>query len=99
MAKSDHGYRHWGQARRPPRGHESVKGVGKLRPNWMKNLQHKKTLIPCGETERDTRHQKYELDYNEYMVFNHDQIKVKFAVEVEISSSTLQPQPRHNVQQ
>ncbi|XP_021955569.2 uncharacterized protein LOC110851932 isoform X3 [Folsomia candida] len=86
MLKSEHGYSHWRKCHRPPKGCDSVKGVGKYTPNWKKNLSHKSTIVPVGETEKSTRFPSFEIDYNEYMVFQSHQIKVKYAVDIKFVS-------------
>ncbi|OXA50566.1 Poly [ADP-ribose] polymerase 2-B [Folsomia candida] len=83
--KSPHGYPTWGKVSHPPRGSgcDSVQAVGKYKPNWKKNVQYKSTIVPLGESEKSTRFPTFEVDYNEYFVFKADQIKVKYAIDVE----------------
>lgn len=85
MHKSPQGYSRWSTETRSPYGTDSVKGMGKHKPNWHQNRKIDNAIVPCGETEKETRFQKFELEFNEYLVYQSKQIEVQFAVDIEIS--------------
>ena len=83
MYKSKEGYSRWSSVDQPPIGHNSIKGTGKFRPAWEKNHAYKGAVIPCGETVENPRYTDYELNYNEYLVYNKKQVKICLAVVLE----------------
>lgn len=70
-----------------PKGTHSTKGVGRSEPDksqW-KTLDDG-CIIPCGKiknTVKPSEASSYALLYNEYIVYNVDQIKLRYIVKVE----------------
>jgi ankyrin repeat protein/predicted DNA-binding WGR domain protein len=65
-----------------PEGHLSVKGVGISTPNPKKDVYIPNGMIlPLGElTQRDNTSKLISLQYDEYVVYNEDQVKVRYMV-------------------
>ncbi|ODM90098.1 Poly(ADP-ribose) polymerase pme-1 [Orchesella cincta] len=81
--KSPHGFQHWVNIG-VPRGCNSVKGVGKKIPDYSANVDDDSFTIPSGPTKKNGEFKNYELDFNEYIVFDASRIKVKYAVDLEV---------------
>ncbi len=70
-----------------PKGKNSTKGLGRSEPDksdWV-TLENG-CQIPCGKLKNNvdkTNANSYALLYNEYIVYNVDQIKMKYLVKVE----------------
>ncbi|XP_076926810.1 poly [ADP-ribose] polymerase 1-like [Bidens hawaiensis] len=64
---------------KPPKGKHSTKGLGKNIPNASEHLNWKDDVIvqPVPSNVKTT-----ELMYNEYIVYNTDQVKLQFLLKV-----------------
>ena len=82
-----------------PSGKHSTKGIGNTYPNEkgyfelfvavysfrIKIFREDGTVVPCGEPTQSTANSS--LLYNEYIVYNVDQVRIRYLVEVEFGSS------------
>ncbi|CAL8135941.1 unnamed protein product [Orchesella dallaii] len=82
--KDRNGFRVWSKVGQIPPGFDTVKGMGNLCPDWKENYYEDSATFPCGPTVKHQVYKKYELNFNEYVVFERNRIKVRFAVEVEL---------------
>lgn len=68
--------------RKTPKGKDSVKGIGKIFPNPDEHhFLENGVKIPCGKPIADTSIISA-LDYNEYIVYDEAQIKIKYLFKV-----------------
>jgi len=74
-----------------PDGKLSTKGMGSLGPNSAENLVSKHGyVIPAGQTINLNQQQNqqyqfqeaYSLSYNEYIVYNVNQVKMRYLIQV-----------------
>ncbi|KAJ0742482.1 putative NAD(+) ADP-ribosyltransferase [Helianthus annuus] len=67
---------------KPPKGKHSTKGLGKNIPNASEHLNWKDdVIVPCGKPV-PSNVKATELMYNEYIVYNTDQVKLQFLLKV-----------------
>jgi len=66
-----------------PPGFDSYKGQGRNRPDWKDNRIYEGSVMPIGETVPDDQFEDYNLEYNEYIVFDPKRIHIKFVVIVD----------------
>ncbi|ODM88689.1 Poly [ADP-ribose] polymerase 1 [Orchesella cincta] len=86
--KDRNGFKDWNLIGRAPDGYNSVKGMGSLCPDWKENFNDDSFEVPCGATKQHQVYKSYDLEFNEYMVFQSKQILVKYAVDLEITPSS-----------
>lgn len=71
-----------------PAGFDSVKGIGKIHPNPKEAYTRKDgVVIPLGRpvsTNQTFGGNSFPLNYNEYVVYNKDQINIQYLVKLEI---------------
>ncbi|ODM86569.1 Poly [ADP-ribose] polymerase 1, partial [Orchesella cincta] len=87
--ESPHGFQHWSAKGSVPKGFATIKGIGKFVPDWEENFVEESVIMPNGKTTKNTKFPSYSIDFNEYIVFEAKRIKVKYAVDVEITPSTV----------
>ncbi|KAK9067559.1 hypothetical protein SSX86_011670 [Deinandra increscens subsp. villosa] len=67
---------------KPPKGKHSTKGLGKNVPKESEHVKWKDdVIVPCGKPVPSTV-KATELMYNEYIVYNTDQVKLQFLLKV-----------------
>ncbi|KAI3806057.1 hypothetical protein L1987_21948 [Smallanthus sonchifolius] len=67
---------------KPPKGKHSTKGLGKNIPKESEHLKWKDdVIVPCGKPVTSNV-KATELLYNEYIVYNTDQVKLQFLLKV-----------------
>lgn len=67
---------------KPPKGKDSTKGLGKKIPNESEHIKWKDdVVVPCGKPV-SSNVKASELMYNEYIVYNTDQVKLQFLLKV-----------------
>ncbi|KAK1412609.1 hypothetical protein QVD17_33994 [Tagetes erecta] len=67
---------------KPPNGKHSTKGLGKNIPNAPEHVKWKDdVIVPCGKPV-PSNVKASELMYNEYIVYNTDQVKLQFLLKV-----------------
>uniref|UniRef100_A0A0K2VFF1 Poly [ADP-ribose] polymerase n=1 Tax=Lepeophtheirus salmonis TaxID=72036 RepID=A0A0K2VFF1_LEPSM len=73
-------------ANKLPKGKHSVKGLGKVTPNHETTLSNG-TKVPLGPTEDTGVNNKngYTLQYNEYVVYDVHQIRMKFLAQIKFN--------------
>uniref|UniRef100_A0AC35F307 Poly [ADP-ribose] polymerase n=1 Tax=Panagrolaimus sp. PS1159 TaxID=55785 RepID=A0AC35F307_9BILA len=76
------------QIKKPSKGKSSVKGLGQIVPN---KLQHQVTKdginVPIGEPiVRKNGFRNYPLLYNEYIVYDEAQVKMKYLIKAKFNS-------------
>ncbi|ODM88691.1 Poly [ADP-ribose] polymerase 1 [Orchesella cincta] len=90
--ESPHGFQHWSAKGGVPHGFSTIKGMGKFVPYWGENFGDDSVIVPCGKTIQNQKFQTYNLDFNEYIVFEGKRIKIKYAVDVEIKPASSRHQ-------
>ena len=72
---------------RLPEGKHSIHGIGDIGPNPLEFTKiDEDVLVPCGssiEQEETKNIKNNDLYFNEYVVYNTDQIRLRYLVEVE----------------
>lgn len=71
-----------------PDGKDSVYGVGKISPQSQHLLDD--TIIPWGKPVKDENCDSC-LDYNEFVVYNNEQVKIKYLVLLNFIDSSERP--------
>uniref|UniRef100_A0A6L2LPT7 Poly [ADP-ribose] polymerase n=1 Tax=Tanacetum cinerariifolium TaxID=118510 RepID=A0A6L2LPT7_TANCI len=67
---------------KPPKGKDSTKGLGKKIPNESEHVKWRDdVVVPCGKPV-SSNVKATELMYNEYIVYNTDQVKLQFLLKV-----------------
>ncbi|KVH94267.1 BRCT domain-containing protein [Cynara cardunculus var. scolymus] len=67
---------------KPPKGKDSTKGLGKKIPNESEHVKWKDdVVVPCGKPV-SSNVKASELMYNEYIVYNANQVKLQFLLKV-----------------
>lgn len=67
---------------KPPKGKDSTKGLGKKMPNESEHVKWRDdVVVPCGKPV-SSNVKASELMYNEYIVYNTDQVKLQFLLKV-----------------
>uniref|UniRef100_UPI001CB8F76B poly [ADP-ribose] polymerase 1 n=1 Tax=Erigeron canadensis TaxID=72917 RepID=UPI001CB8F76B len=67
---------------KPPKGKDSTKGLGKKIPNESEHITWRDdVVVPCGKP-LSSNVKASELMYNEYIVYNTDQVKLQFLLKV-----------------
>ncbi|KAI3678826.1 hypothetical protein L6452_38129 [Arctium lappa] len=67
---------------KPPKGKDSTKGLGKKIPNESEHVKWKDdVVVPCGKPV-PSNVKASELMYNEYIVYNANQVKLQFLLKV-----------------
>lgn len=79
MYKAHHFHQEYTSA---PKGYDSVKGNGEDIPRWKDNRDCDGAIMPCGRTVRNNRHTKYDMQYNEYILYDMSRVIVKYVVQV-----------------
>jgi hypothetical protein len=75
--------------KRPKRGYNSVKGLGGTFPNPAESITAADGVnVPCGTLSQSTE-KNLDLLYNEYMVYDVSQIKMKYLIRVNFNSTLL----------
>ena len=63
---------------KPPKGKDSTKGLGKKIPNESEHIKWKDdVVVPCGKPV-SSNVKASELMYNEYIVYNTDQVSLSY---------------------
>ncbi|XP_067931364.1 poly [ADP-ribose] polymerase 2-like [Watersipora subatra] len=70
-----------------PKGKHSVKGCGKMAPNPEDNTDLDGVTVPCGKLKETgtVNSSGYTLQYNEYIVYSTNQIKMKYLLKVKFN--------------
>ncbi|KAL1517903.1 hypothetical protein ABEB36_001606 [Hypothenemus hampei] len=66
-----------------PKGHHSVKGVGKTHPDPSFVKKIKDVEVPVGKGVSVPEHQESSLLYNEYIVYDVAQVQIKYLIKVD----------------
>ncbi|XP_040208464.1 poly [ADP-ribose] polymerase 2 isoform X4 [Rana temporaria] len=78
-------------AQKQLKGKHSTKGVGRCIPDPQKSITHEGTLVPLGPLI-DTGLQNndgYTLNYNEYIVYDSSQVRMKYLLQVHFNYESL----------
>ncbi|CAL8135955.1 unnamed protein product [Orchesella dallaii] len=78
------GYQRWSRVGQAPSGFDTIKGIGSFCPDWNENYSEGFVVFPCGPTVKQQGFRKYEINFNEYIVFERNRIKIKYAVELDL---------------
>ncbi|KAI6172676.1 Poly [ADP-ribose] polymerase [Aphelenchoides besseyi] len=71
--------------KKPKKGYHSVKGLGATVPNDEEfEVLSNGLIVPCGRPIKANQNKQLSLLYNEYIVYNVDQIKIKYLVRTNI---------------
>ena len=71
-----------------PTGKHSVRGLGKMAPNPKQNkVTSGGVLVPLGKQSETgvVNPDGYTLNYNEYIVYNPNQVKMKYLVKIQFN--------------
>ncbi|XP_067929264.1 poly [ADP-ribose] polymerase 2-like [Watersipora subatra] len=74
-------------ANKLPKGKHSVKGCGKMAPSQEGNTDLDGVTVPCGRLKETgiVNSSGYTLQYHEYIVYNTNQIKMKYLLKVKFN--------------
>ncbi|GJV27547.1 poly [ADP-ribose] polymerase 1, partial [Tanacetum coccineum] len=87
---------------KPPKGKDSTKGLGEKIPDESEHVKWRDdVVVPCGKPV-SSNVKATELMYNEYIVYNPDQVKLQFLLKIKNTVKTFSTQysmDRFNMEQ
>ncbi|XP_068097266.1 poly [ADP-ribose] polymerase 2 [Hyperolius riggenbachi] len=79
------------EAQKKLKGKQSIKGLGRSIPDPQNSVKHEETLVPLGPLVDIGLQNKesYSLNYNEYIVYDPCQVRMKYLLQVQFNYESL----------